>query len=110
MFNENISDCGVTQLVNPIRSDSSQAADLYADGSLDFVFIDAVKQDYFEYFQLIESKLKPGAVIVADNVIISAEAMKDYLDYVQKSPDYDTVIIRASDEKKDGMAISYKIR
>jgi len=80
------------------------------EGEFDFVFIDAVKVDYFKYFQLIEPKLKPGAVIVADNVIISAKEMKDYLDYVQKSPDYDTVIIRASDEKKDGMAISYKIR
>lgn len=80
------------------------------EGEFDFVFIDAVKVDYFKYFQLIEPKLKPGAVIVADNVIISAKEMKDYLDYVQNSPDYDTVIIRASDEKKDGMAISYKIR
>jgi caffeoyl-CoA O-methyltransferase len=80
------------------------------EGEFDFVFIDAVKVDYFKYFQLIEPKLKPGAVIVADNVIISAKEMKDYLDYVQKSPDYDTVIIRASDEKKDGMAISYKIQ
>ena len=36
--------------------------------------------------------------------------MKDYLDYVQNSPDYDTVIIRSSLEKNDGMAISYKIK
>lgn len=75
-----------------------------------FLFIDAVKQDYFKYFKLIESKLAPGAVVVADNVIQSARAMKDYLDYVQTSPDYDTVIIRSSMEKNDGMSISYKIR
>ncbi len=54
--------------------------------------------------------IKPGAVVVGDNVIRSARAMKDFLDYMQNSPDYDTVIIRASDEKKDGMSISYKIR
>ena len=52
----------------------------------------------------------PGAVVVADNVIRSANAMQDFLDYVQNSPDYNTVIIRASMEKNDGMSISYKIR
>ena len=51
-----------------------------------------------------------NAVIVADNVIKSAKSMPDYLDYVQNDPKFDTVIIRASDEKNDGMAISYKIK
>jgi hypothetical protein len=41
---------------------------------------------------------------------VSARDMKDYLDYVQTGPNYDTVIIRASLEKKDGMSISYKIK
>jgi predicted O-methyltransferase YrrM len=59
---------------------------------------------------LVEAKLKPGSVVVADNVIQSARAMKDFLDYIQNSPDYDTVIIRASMEKNDGMSVSYKIK
>ncbi|OHB73930.1 MAG: hypothetical protein A2Z25_05365 [Planctomycetes bacterium RBG_16_55_9] len=79
-------------------------------GELDFAFIDALKSDYLKYFKLIEPKLVPGAVVVADNVIQSARAMKDFLDYIQTSPDYDTVIIRASMEKNDGMSVSYKIR
>ena len=51
-----------------------------------------------------------SAVVVGDNVIRHKKAMKDFLDYIQKSPDYDTVIIRASMEKGDGMSISYKIK
>ena len=39
-----------------------------------------------------------------------ADILKDFLDYIQHSPDYDTVIIRASLEKRDGMSISYKIK
>jgi predicted O-methyltransferase YrrM len=80
------------------------------EGPIDFVFIDAVKSDYLKYLKLIEPKLKPGAVVVGDNVIRSARAMRDFLDYIENSPDYDTVIIRASMEKNDGMSISYKIR
>jgi predicted O-methyltransferase YrrM len=79
-------------------------------GEFDFVFIDAVKSDYYKYLKLIEPKLKRGAVIVADNVIASEKAMPDYLDYVKNSANFDTVIIRSSMEKNDGMAISYKLR
>jgi predicted O-methyltransferase YrrM len=80
------------------------------EGKFDFVFIDARKQDYLRYLKLLEPKLKPGAVIVGDNVIRSARAMQDFLDYIQESPDYDTVIIRASMEKNDGMSVSYRIK
>ena len=80
------------------------------EGEFDFVFIDAVKGDYLKYLKLIEPKLKPGAVVVGDNVIRSAKAMKDFLDYMHESPDYDTQVIRASMEKGDGMSISYKLK
>ena len=78
-------------------------------GKFDFVFIDAVKQDYLRYLQAVEPMLKRGAVIAADNVIVCAEEMPDFLSYIRTSPDYDTVILRASMEKGDGMSVSYKI-
>jgi predicted O-methyltransferase YrrM len=79
-------------------------------GEFDFVFIDAVKKDYLKYLQAVEPKLKPGAVIVADNVIQSAKAMKSFLDFITRSPNYHTVILRASEEKGDGMSLSYKLK
>ena len=80
------------------------------EGQFDFIFIDALKKDYLKYLKAIEPKLARGAVVVGDNVIKSARSMPDFLEYVQTSPDYDTVIIRASEEKGDGMSISYKLR
>jgi predicted O-methyltransferase YrrM len=77
-------------------------------GKFDFVFIDAVKHDYLKYLRAVERKLEPGAVIVADNVIKFAKEMRDYLDVVLHDAGYHTVIIRASKEKGDGMAVSYK--
>ncbi len=106
---ENIEKVGLEKVVTCIEGDALQTLrDI--EGPIDFAFIDAVKSDYLKYFKLIEPKLKVGAVVVGDNVIRSERAMKDFLDYVQNSPDYDTVIIRASLEKRDGMSISYKIR
>lgn len=106
---ENLQKVGLEKTVTCIEGNALKTLPKL-EGEFDFVFIDAVKSDYLKYLKLIEHKLKPGAVIVGDNVIRSARAMDDFLDYIQNSPDYDTVIIRASMEKKDGMSISYKIR
>ncbi|MBP7052293.1 MAG: class I SAM-dependent methyltransferase [Phycisphaerae bacterium] len=106
---ENLAKVGLENVVTCVEGDALKTLG-DVEGPIDFVFIDAVKQDYFKYLKIIEPRLSVGAVVVADNVIQSARAMKDYLDYVQTSPDYDTVIIRSSMEKNDGMAISYKIR
>jgi len=80
------------------------------EGKYDFMFIDAKKSDYMRYFKALEPKLTAGAVIVADNSIRSARAMRDFLDYLEQSPDYDCLTLRASMEKKDGMTVAYKIR
>ncbi len=106
---ENLEKVGLENVVTAVEGDALKTLPTI-EGPIDFVFIDALKQDYFKYLKLLEPKLSAGAVVVADNVIQSANAMKDYLDYVQNSPDYDTVIIRSSLEKNDGMAISYKIK
>jgi predicted O-methyltransferase YrrM len=106
---ENLKKVGLENTVTCIEGDALKTLPTL-EGEFDFVFIDAVKRDYLKYFKLIEPKLKPGAVIVADNVIRSARAMEDFLRFIQESPKYDTVIIRASMEKKDGMSVSYKIK
>lgn len=80
------------------------------EGQFDFVFIDAVKTDYLKYLQAIEDKLMPGAVVVADNVVRFTDEVKDFMDYISNNPTYDFVTIRASDEKRDGLAIIYKMK
>lgn len=106
---ENLKKVGLENTVTCIEGDALKTLPTL-EGKFDFVFIDAVKRDYLKYLKIIEPKLKPGAVIVGDNVIRSARAMEDFLDYIQESPKYDTVIIRASMEKNDGMSVSYKIK
>ena len=106
---ENIAKMGLEKTVTVVEGDALKVLG-ELEGEYDFVFIDAVKSDYGKYLKLMLPKLKAGAIVVADNVIRSAGQMPDFLDAIQKSPDWDTVIIQASQEKKDGMAVSYKIR
>lgn len=106
---ENVSKFGLEKTVSVIEGDALKELPKL-EGEFDFVFIDALKRDYLKYFQAISPKLKPGAVVIADNVIQSAGEMKDFLDFIQNSPDYETVVIRSSMEKNDGMLVGYKVR
>jgi predicted O-methyltransferase YrrM len=103
---DNLAKVGLDTVVKVVEGDALQVLP-GLKGEIDFVFIDAHKPDYLEYFRALEPKLKPGAVVVADNVIRSARAMSDYLEFMQASPEWESVIIRASEEKNDGMMISY---
>ena len=106
---ENLKAVGLDKVVTVIEGDALRTlANL--EGGIDFLFLDALKKDYLKYLKLVEAKLTKGAVIVADNVIVSQKAMADYLEYVQKNPAYETVTIRCSDEKGDGMTVTYKVR
>ena len=106
---QNVAKVGLEKTVTVMLGDALKVIPKLK-GEFDFIFIDANKPDYMKYLKAIEPKLKRGAVVVAENVIKSGKAMPDFLNYVQTRPNYDTVIIRASEEKGDGMSISYKIR
>ena len=56
------------------------------------VFIDAVKNQYLSYLKLVEenSLLNKKSIVVADNVLIYENEMKDYLDYVRNSGKYNS--------------------
>ena len=105
----NLKKVGLEKTVTCITGDALKTLPTL-EGEFDFIFLDARKSDYFKYFKALEPKLVPGAVIVADNTIRSAKAVQNFLTYLQDSPDYEVVTIRASMEKKDGMTVAYKIR
>lgn len=49
------------------------------DGSYDFVFIDANKREYPEYFNAVMDKVRPGGLIVADDVLWDGKVYADPL-------------------------------
>jgi predicted O-methyltransferase YrrM len=104
-----LANVGLDKVVTVVEGDALKVLPTL-QGTYDFVFLDALKPDYLKYLKALEPKMKPGAVVVADNVIDYAAQMPDFLEYIQSSPLYDTVIIRASMVKNDGMSVSYRIR
>lgn len=46
-------------------------------GMWDLVFIDADKQQYGRYFELVVDRVRPGGLIIADNVLWSGKVLAD---------------------------------
>jgi predicted O-methyltransferase YrrM len=46
------------------------------EGTFDLVFIDADKQNYSNYFDLIIDRMRPGGMIIADNVLWSGRVLE----------------------------------
>ena len=106
---ENLKKVGLDDVVTVVEGDALEVLP-QLEGEFDFVYIDAVKRDYLKYFQALEPKLVPGAVIVADNVIRSATSMTDFFQVINNSPNYISNTIRADDTKRDGMMVIYKVK
>jgi len=49
-------------------------------GPFDLVFIDADKENYINYFKLVIGKVKPGGLIMADNVLWSGNVLQELSD------------------------------
>lgn len=60
--------------------------------TFDMVFIDADKENYALYYDLVIDKVRPGGIILADNVLWSGKV-------VEPKPDKDTVAIREFNRK-----------
>jgi caffeoyl-CoA O-methyltransferase len=60
--------------------------------TFDLVFIDAGKNDYALYYDLVIPRLRPGGIILADNVLWSGKV-------VDKAEDPDTLAIQAFNDK-----------
>ena len=76
-------------------------------GPFDFIFSDADKAWYKQYFVDLYPKLLPGGCFTAHNVRNAYGGIKDFLDYVQEHPNMETTIDKTS---RSGISISYKKR
>ena len=58
-----------------------------------FCFLDAEKEDYKEYYQLIIPKMVPGGLFLADNVLSHYKDVKPMLNIALQDPRVDALIV-----------------
>ncbi len=93
---------GLKKVVTVIAADAIRALPLLRT-RFDFAFIDATKEEYLDYLRGLEPKLRPGAVVVADNTGVYRREVKPYLDHVRESGRYQS---REYDFGDDSMEVS----
>ncbi|MFZ5965923.1 MAG: O-methyltransferase [Bacillota bacterium] len=88
-------------------------------GQFDLIFLDAAKGQYMEFLSLCIDRLKPGGILISDNVLYKGmiasdtyvvrrkrtivKRMRSYLDYIMNHPQLTTCLLPIG----DGVAISY---
>ncbi len=101
---KNFKNAGVEKFVDARLADAHQLVK-ELKGPFDFVFSDADKEWYTQYFKDVEKKLAVGGCFTAHNVIDAFGGVKEFLDYIRGLPNYETTIDRSS---RSGISISYK--
>jgi predicted O-methyltransferase YrrM len=111
---KNIDMAGLSGKIEVICHDAIDVIPTLAGYKFDMVFLDAIKSEYLQYLRLIEQKklMKEGSVVVADNVILYENEMKDYLEYVRNSGKYMSqtteTTLEFNKNVKDALEISLK--
>jgi predicted O-methyltransferase YrrM len=76
-WRRNIADAGVEDWTELVEGDAHETLRAI-DDVFDVVFLDAEKDDYETLFALARTKLEPGALVVADNVLSHPEPLAQY--------------------------------
>jgi predicted O-methyltransferase YrrM len=71
---------------------------------VDLVFLDGWKDLYLPVLKLLEPRLRPGAVVLADNIHTFRKALRPYVEYVQSGESgFESATLPIS----DGLEYSY---
>ena len=74
----NIDRFGKTGQISVICGDAAQTLKTLPDASYDFAFVDAAKAQYIYYLPDVMRVLKPGGVIVSDNILQEGEVLESH--------------------------------
>lgn len=98
----NVERAGLTGRVQVVVGDALRVLPILR-GPVDFVLIDARKEDYLDYLRAVEPRLVRGALVVADNTGIYRRDVRAYLAHVRGDGRYES---REHDFGSDCMEVS----
>ncbi len=102
----NFKEAGLSEYIDARLADAHDLVKKL-EGLFDFVFSDADKDWYKNYFIALAPKLEVGGCFTAHNASNTAmEGIREFLDYVKGLPNFKTTIDTTS---RAGISISYKI-
>ena len=109
---QNFGEAGVNSLIKiregEARKILHEIKGEFGENYFDFIFIDADKESYIEYFDLCLPLVRNGGIIGADNILFPErfnEMMADYLSHVRSNPSVQSVTVPID----NGEEITFKL-
>lgn len=100
----NFKKAGVEEYIDARLADAHDLVPKLPD-KYDFIFSDADKHWYKNYFVALDPKLKVGGCFTAHNTNMRIPAITEFLDYIKNLHNYRTSF---NDDSRSGISISYK--
>jgi len=101
---ENFREAGLSEYIDARLADAHQFVPAL-EGPFDFVFCDADKYWYTNYFKAVAPKLEVGGCYTAHNTSMRGRDIKAFLDYVKDLSNFQTTLDNSS---RSGVSITYK--
>ena len=108
----NFEEAGVSSLIKIREGEAGkilhEIKEEFGENYFDFIFIDADKESYIEYFDLCLPLVRKGGIIGADNILFPErfnEMMEDYLSHVRSNPNVQSVTVPID----NGEEITFKL-
>ena len=96
----NFEEAGVSSLIKiregEARKILHEIKEEFGENYFDFIFIDADKESYIDFFDLCLPLVRKGGIIAADNILFPErfnEMMADYLSHVRSNPNVQSVTV-----------------
>jgi predicted O-methyltransferase YrrM len=80
---QNIAEAGLSDIVEIRQGDAFETLRMERGETIDMLLLDGWKELYLPLLQLLESQLAPGALVIADDLNIAADALQSYVQYVR---------------------------
>jgi predicted O-methyltransferase YrrM len=91
-WRRNIADAGLEEWADLVEGDANETLPAI-DDVFDVVFLDAEKDDYERLFEAARTKLEPGALVVADNILSHPDPLARYAAARQADPTLESVTL-----------------
>ena len=119
---DNIKKLGKEEVIKVIKGDALETISTLPDDSYDFLFVDAAKGQYINYYEDVIRIAKSGAVIISDNILQDGEILESHFtvekrnrtihdrmrDYIYKIT-HDKRVESSILPLADGMAVTIKV-